>query len=107
MESTNWYLEWNFDSLSNLPVLIRQVLCEVCLGVNISIMFYFQKTSVLIMISKVICKMDLSVMKMWKLSGNFQFSSMKYYRKITLPDSNICECNSEYVTSELSDRSSC
>ena len=32
------------------------------------------------MISKVICKMDLSVMKMWKLSGNFQISSMKYYR---------------------------
>ena len=42
-------------------------------------------------------------MKMWKLSRNFQISSMKYYRThatIILPDSNICELNSEYVTSE-------
>ena len=109
MKSTHWEFEWNFDSSSNLPVLIRQVLCKVCLWDKLNIQYnvlFFRITSVLITISKVICKNEsicyenLEIIKKFSNFLNEVLSNTCYRATIILPDSNICEWNSVYVTSE-------
>ena len=107
IESTQWDCEWNFVSLSNLPGLIRQVLCEVCLCDKLNIQYNLLfLTSILIMISQVICKKgsiryeNVEIIRKFSNFLNEVLSNTCCRATIILPDSNICEWNSEYVTSE-------